>query len=137
MSAVPKFLYKPGQLPSQQAVRSQPAVAVAGETPDEFGNRMAKEGTKTYDDVLKLITHLSTRVPASELTRLNDLKKSLVGAKEEFDDKTITQTVFDEDVQRIYQLLRKYRPYFAPGIKAGRRRKTKRSKRSRRKTAKK
>jgi hypothetical protein len=111
-----------------------------GESPQAFGRRMTEEGPKKYDDVLKLITHLKTRVIASEQPALENWRMSLEGAKGEFDDKEISQQEFDTAVTQIYNVLRKnYIDDFVRNpVRGGRRnRKTKRSKRLRRKTAKK
>jgi hypothetical protein len=121
-------------------VRKQPAIAVApGESPQEFGRRMMAEGQKSYEDVLKLLTHLSTRVAASDQKAVQNWRQSLEGAKGEFDDNEISELEFKTTIQQIYSVLRKnYGDDFMRNpVRGGRRRKTKRSKRLRRKTAKK
>lgn len=110
------------------------------ESPKDFGIRMSAEGSKQYDDVLKLISHLKSRVSSSDQSAIENWRLSLEGTKADFDEKEIDQSEFDRSVNQIYSVLRKnyIDDFVRDPVRAGRRhKKTKRSKRMRRKTAKK
>ena len=110
------------------------------ESPKDFGVRMSAEGHKQYNDVLKLITHLKSRVSSSDQPVVENWRLSLEGTKAELENKEIDQAEFDRSVDQIYSVLRKnyIDDFVRDPVRAGRRhKKTKRSKRMRRKTAKK
>lgn len=110
------------------------------ESPKDFGVRMSAEGPKQYDDVLKLISYLKSRVSSQDQAAVENWRLSLEGTKADFDEKEIDQAEFDRGVNQIYSVLRKnyIDDFVRDPVRAGRRhKKTKRSKRMRRKTAKK
>lgn len=115
-----------------------PVAVAQGEPAQQFGRRMLEEGPKSYEDVSKLITHLESRVATTEQPALKNWKQSLEGSKAEFNDNEIKEPDFKTIVQQIYSVLRKKYPddFTRNPVRGGRRRKTKRSKRSRRKTVK-
>ena len=98
-------------------------------------------GEAVYDKLVEFITVLKTD-PRTNTSRLDDWKVSLDGMKADYDEKVDTKEEYDSNLQTIKDALVRIakeaeRRDLIPAEFKGGRKKTKRSKRSRRKTAKK